>query len=73
MLTIEVAPDTTVNLDCPADGVLPLGQFKELLETALMSQEVVDFVQNLPKMKRIPMPPPNIGRPPLHYGHQRVN
>jgi len=72
MLTIEVAPEATVQLDCPADGVLPLEQFRELVETALLNQEVVDFVKNLPKMNRVPMPPPNIGRPPLVMGTNRV-
>lgn len=53
MLTIHVAPDTFVELDCAAKGEIDQNEFAELLNTALLSQDVVDFIEAHPKFQQI--------------------
>lgn len=51
MLTIEVATDTEVMLDGSADGHVAMAGFVELLETALLSQDVVDWLKEHPRLQ----------------------
>lgn len=52
MLTIHVAPDTSVELDCTAKGEITQAEFEELLNTALLSQDVIEFIEEHPKFQQ---------------------
>ena len=67
MLTVEIAPDTEVQIETAFEGWLSQAQFEELIETAMMSAEVVDFLKSRPKMSVLPAPPPNRRPYPPRY------
>jgi hypothetical protein len=56
MLIVEVATDTEVQIESKAEGRVSMSEFVELIDIALMSEDVVNWLKDHIRLRDDPIP-----------------